>query len=192
MPLRGASGSVVAPGSAELPRQSVYTKRLGEFAVSRCPSYRRLGSVRAEAGSAGDGAGPQPGASTEGALAEQQRVSFSVPGCLDAQQWEQEFGEDVRSLAAEIPHPSLQREFVSSIVARKQRTSVDTVSITLSQSRSGGAGVGGKLCGMPCALSARRSLECRVDSCCFKSTHSNANRIMMLLLLSGVISTCKI
>ena len=61
MPHRGAAGEVIPLGASEPLRTSVYSKRLNDFEVSRCPSYRRLGAMRiaaaADAGESSNDAG---------------------------------------------------------------------------------------------------------------------------------------
>ena len=88
LPLRDAAGEVIPLGASEPLRTSVYSKRLNDFEVSRCPSYRRLGAMRIAAAA-------DAGESNNDAGADQ------IDG-LSAAAWEQQFGQDVRRLATEI------------------------------------------------------------------------------------------
>ena len=45
LPVRDAAGVELPPRAPDPPRESVYGKRLDEFAVSQCPSYRRWGAL---------------------------------------------------------------------------------------------------------------------------------------------------
>ena len=45
LPPRDKEGATIVEGAPEPPRESVYPKPLNAFAVSECPSYRRLGAV---------------------------------------------------------------------------------------------------------------------------------------------------
>ena len=87
------------PGADEAPRESVYRKRLDDFAVSGCPNYRRLGSLhhahRAELPLASSTACPD----TE---LEAERQALGGSGIASADVWERLLGEDVRTLAREI------------------------------------------------------------------------------------------
>ena len=77
----------VAPAAV---RCSVYSKRLSEFAVSRCPSYRRLPAFRQVV----EAMTSSVDAHTPGR---------AVPaGDDDAETWQRLMGRDVRDLAAEI------------------------------------------------------------------------------------------
>ena len=89
LPERDAAGEEVQPGATEAPRESVYTKRLNAFSVSRCPSYRRVGTMRLAA------------ADPVGCLADEESAAVTVTG-LSSADWEKLFGEDVRRLATEI------------------------------------------------------------------------------------------
>ena len=90
LPLRDVAGhelpadTPTAPGAV---RASVFSKRLSEFAVSRCPSYRRPPAFRQATASSVDA--PAPG--------------LAAPaGGNDAEIWQRLLGDDVRELAAEI------------------------------------------------------------------------------------------
>ena len=91
LPLRDHTGHELQPGAAPAPRESVYTKRLHEFAVSTFPSYRRLSTMHASEVISDEGVGSKT----------REKVGAIVGG-LDADTWEYKFGEDVRRLATEI------------------------------------------------------------------------------------------
>ena len=93
LPIRDKSGAEVAGNAPDPPRESVYSKRLNEFAASSCPSFRRMGTVRLASKPANSCASSQP----DGADAGVEEVN--APG---ADAWELRFGEDVRRLAGEI------------------------------------------------------------------------------------------
>ena len=90
LPIRDKAGVEVAGNVPEPPRESVYSKRLNEFAASACPSFRRLGTIT-------------PG-SADAATEQDNGVASNAPKIqgLDANAWEVHFGEDVRKLASEI------------------------------------------------------------------------------------------
>ena len=96
LPLRDLKGNCLDGAAASAPRESVYSKRLNEFAVSWCPKYRRLPTVRAPVRS-------EPPESACGLGADD--AAPGPRGCPDdatAAVWERLFAEDVRALAAEI------------------------------------------------------------------------------------------
>ena len=57
LPLREGTGRELQPGAASAPRESVYTKRLHEFAVTTFPFYRRLSTMHASEVISDDGVG---------------------------------------------------------------------------------------------------------------------------------------
>ena len=107
LPVRDKEGEAIPDNTPALPRESVYSKCLGDFAVSQCPSYRRHGDLRSRQvqGGADDGAGPCEHASTDGTNAAAAPVPVAgpePPPATTAGVWQQLFGDDVRRLAAEI------------------------------------------------------------------------------------------
>jgi len=60
LPIRNKPGAEVAGNAPDPPRESVYSKRLNEFAASSCPSFRRMGTVRLASKPANSCASSQP------------------------------------------------------------------------------------------------------------------------------------
>ena len=90
LPLRDADGVELLPNAPVKPRDSVYKKRLHEFAVSECPKYRRLGTLRNSSSDA-----------SNDALAPQEPQAPRIEG-LGSDDWRDRFGADVRRLATEV------------------------------------------------------------------------------------------
>ena len=99
IPIRDKAGMLVAGNAPEAPRESVYSKRLNEFAASACPSFRRLGTVGLAPGPADAAAGSDADLDADATPAAPSGVEIHG---LDADAWELQFGEDVRRLASEI------------------------------------------------------------------------------------------
>ena len=112
--MRDGVGSEMLPGAQDLPRESVYGKRLDAFAVSQCPSYRRWGTLRevSQPASVPDIVSPEkdgpdaPG--TDVPRVSPDESSCDVSETAKASQgataaiWERLFAADVRNLAQEI------------------------------------------------------------------------------------------
>ena len=92
LPVRDASGEEVPANATEAPRVSVYGKRLCEFAVSRLPKYRRLGSLSIR---------PLPSECRDEEV-DGQTADVSAALGPDADEWERAFADDVRSLGKEV------------------------------------------------------------------------------------------
>jgi hypothetical protein len=100
---RDAAGVEVAPDAPTVPRVSVYTKPLNEFAVSCCPSYRRLPAMRhGEESQIGDDLATTEPPTSRGVVPKDELGPPSFVGALEAVEWQRLFGEDVRRLGAEV------------------------------------------------------------------------------------------
>ena len=94
LPLRAPNGSLLSSADeGTVVRESVYKKPISDFAVGQCPGYRRHGPLKKQdpvppdGQSAGSVVGPQTSLFAE---------------ARSAEEWQDLFGKDVRSLASEI------------------------------------------------------------------------------------------
>ena len=91
LPLLDNAGVPVGDGSSvHQPKVSVYTKSLKEFAVSSCPSYRRLAAMRKSSSEI-------HGSDMRGDAGRHELLNPD-----EARVWEQSFGLDVRRLGSEL------------------------------------------------------------------------------------------
>ena len=100
---RDAAGVDVAPDARTVPRVSLYTKPLNEFAVSCCPSYRRLPAMR-HVGKifGGDELATTEASSSREVVSKDELGPLSFVGALEAVDWQRLLGEGVRRLGAEV------------------------------------------------------------------------------------------
>jgi len=101
-PLRDPSGSILS--ASEPPagmRESVYGKRISEFAVGQCPKYRRHDSLKKTIDPHGKSRRDE-GAPTEGgdSVGDVEGLGSNPDG--EQSRWQSCFAQDVRELAAEI------------------------------------------------------------------------------------------